>query len=122
MRRWPEASRAAERMRAMAPASLVGKIQSGYVDFWWKGDTTLLKSLSSGIPSSTDPDGVITSVKWDVAMIDRDYPAAKRVLDSSPLSEFSYTNAGATPKTFLEGCVSLAQGDSGNAQKFFEAA
>ena len=39
LRRWPEASRAAERMRAMAPASLVAKIQSGYVDFWWKGDT-----------------------------------------------------------------------------------
>ena len=33
MRRWPEAARWGERMRAMAPASLVAKIQSGYVDF-----------------------------------------------------------------------------------------
>ncbi|MFN2507844.1 MAG: tetratricopeptide repeat protein [Chthoniobacterales bacterium] len=122
LRRWPEASRAAERMRAMAPASLVAKIQSGYIDFWWKGETALLKSLLSGIPSGTDPDGAITSVKWEVAMIERDYAEAKRVLDSSPLTEFSYTNAGATPKAFLEGCVSLAQGDSGNAQNFFEAA
>src|SRR5438128_3440819 len=47
LRRWPEAAHWAEKMRAMAPASLVAKTQSGYVDFWWKGDTRLLKSLLS---------------------------------------------------------------------------
>jgi tetratricopeptide (TPR) repeat protein len=120
MRRWPEASRVAERFRAMAPASLVAKTQSGYVDFWWKGSTALLKSLVSEI--STDPDGAITSVKWDVAMVGRDYAEAKRVLDASPLTEFSYTNAGSTPKSFFEACILLAQGDSQNAQKLFEAA
>src|SRR6266446_8273023 len=36
MRRWPQAARWGERMRAMAPASLVAKIQSGYVDFGGK--------------------------------------------------------------------------------------
>jgi TolB-like protein len=45
LRQWEDAARWAARMRAMAPASLVAKIQSGYVDFWWKGDTHLLKSL-----------------------------------------------------------------------------
>ena len=48
MRRWPEAARAAERMRAMAPASLVAKIQSGYIDFCWKGDTTCSSLCSRG--------------------------------------------------------------------------
>src|SRR6266478_5646197 len=38
-RRWPGASRWATQMRTMAPASLVAKIQSGYVEFCWKGDT-----------------------------------------------------------------------------------
>src|SRR6266403_1710869 len=85
LRRWPEASRVAERFRAMAPASLVAKVQSGYVDFLWKGDTTLLKSLVAGIPATTDPDGVITSVRWEIAMINRDYAEAERVLNSSPL-------------------------------------
>ena len=87
MRRWPEAARAAERFRAMAPASLVAKIQSGYVDFWWKGNTALLKSLSNAIPVSTDSGGEITSVKWDVAMIERDYATARKVLQSSSLTE-----------------------------------
>ena len=122
MRRWPEAARGAERMRAMAPASLVAKTQSGYIDFWWKGDTHLLKSLLAEIPAGTDPDGVITTCRWDVAMIERDYVAAKQAIEISPLKEFLYMNAGATPKSFFQGCISLAQGDSVAARRLFDAA
>src|SRR5438874_3076774 len=101
MRRWPEAAKWGERMRAIAPASLVAKIQSGYVDFWWKGDTRLLKSLLSQVPAGTDPDGVMTSCRWDVAMIDRDFGAARAALKTSVVNDVSYTNAGLTPKSFL---------------------
>ena len=109
-------------MRAMAPASLVAKIQSGYVDFWWKGDTRLLKSLLSQVPAGTDPDGTVTSCRWDVAMIDRDFAAARTALQTSDFNEISYTNAGATPKTFLQGCIELAEGKQTQAQKLFEMA
>ena len=122
MRRWPEAARWGERMRAMAPASLVAKMQSGYVDFWWKGDTQLLKSLVDRVPAGIDPDGIVTSARWDVAMLRRDYFAAKNVLEGSSVSELSYTNAGLTPRIFFEGCIYLAQGDNANAQKAFELA
>jgi len=122
MRRWPEAARWGERMRAMAPASLVAKMQSGYVDFWWKGDTQLLKSLVDQVPAGVDPDGGVTASRWDVAMLRRDYATAKSVLQSSSANELSYTNAGTTPKIFFEGCVYLAQADSVQAQKAFELA
>jgi len=122
MRHWPQAARWGERMRAMAPASLVAKIQSGYVDFWWKGDTRLLKSLLSQVPAGTDPDGVITSCRWDVAMIDRDFGGARTVLQNSDVNELSYTNAGATPKSFLQGSIELAEGKQAQAQKLFELA
>jgi TolB-like protein/Flp pilus assembly protein TadD len=122
LRRWPEASRWAAQMRAMAPASLVAKIQSGYVDFWWKGDTRLLKTLLSQVPAGTDPDGEVTSCRWEVAMIDRDFDAARMALQKSEVSEMSYTNAGVTPKTFLQGCIDLAEGKQVEAQKLFELA
>src|SRR5437773_4164788 len=122
LRRWPEAARLVERMRAMAPASLVAKSQSGYVDFWWKGDTRLLKSLLSQVPAGSDPDGVITSCRWDVAMIDRDFGGARTVLQNSEVNELSYTNAGATPKSFLQGSIELAEGKQAQAQKLFELA
>jgi TolB-like protein/Tfp pilus assembly protein PilF len=122
MRRWPEAARWGERMRAMAPASLVAKMQSGYVDFWWKGDTNLLKSIVDQVPAGIDPDGGVTACRWDVAMLRRDYSAANTILQTSAANELSYTNAGTTPKTFFEGCSYLALGDSVNAQKAFELA
>ena len=121
MRRWPEAARWAERMRAMAPTSLVAKIQSGYVDFWWKGDTHSLKSLLTQVPTGTDPDGGITACRWDVAMIDRDFGTARVALQSSPVNELSYTNAASTPKNFFQGCIELAQGNNTEAQKLFES-
>lgn len=122
MRRWPEAARWGERMRAMAPTSLVAKIQSGYIDFWWKGNTQLLKSVVDQVPAGVDPDGSVTAARWEVAMLQRDHPAAKKVLEMSPVSELSYTIAGLTPKIFFEGCTYLAQGDNVSAQKAFEQA
>jgi TolB-like protein/Tfp pilus assembly protein PilF len=122
MRRWPEAARWGERMRAMAPASLVAKIQSGFVDFWWKGDTQLLKSLVDQVPTGVDPDGAITATRWEVAMLRRDYFAAKKVLETSSANELSYTNAGTTPKVFFEGCIYLAQGVNVKAQEALELA
>jgi TolB-like protein/class 3 adenylate cyclase/Tfp pilus assembly protein PilF len=122
MRRWSEAARWAERMRALAPASLVAKIQSGYVEFWWKGDTGLLKSLLSEVPAGVDPDGAVTPCRWDVAMMDRDYAAARLAIDSSSAKEMSYMNGGPTPRSFFSGCIALAQGDSAGAQKYFEDA
>jgi len=122
MRRWPEAAHWGERMRAMAPASLVAKTQSGYIDFWWKGDTHLLKSLVDQVPAGVDPDGTVTACRWEIAMLQRAYGTAKKVLETSAVNELSYTNAGLTPKSFFEGCIYLAQGDNANAQKAFELA
>ena len=121
-RRWPESAGWAMQMRTMAPASLVAKIQSGYVDFWWKGDTGPLKSMLSQVPAGTDPDGSVTSCRWDVAMIDRDFGSARNVLQKSDLNEISYTPSGATPKSFLQGLIELAEGRQADAQKLFELA
>src|SRR6266704_3529108 len=122
MRRWPEAVRWVEQMRALAPTSLVAKIQSGYVNFQWKGDTGLLKSMLEEIPAGVDPDGSVTAARWDVAMLQRDHSAAKRFLETSSANEISYSMAGLTPTIFLEGCTYVAQGDNVSAQKAFEQA
>jgi TolB-like protein/Tfp pilus assembly protein PilF len=122
MRRWPAAARWVEQLRAMAPASIIAKIQTGYVEFWWKGDTGLLKSLLNQVPPGIDPDGSVTSVRWDVAMLDRDYAAARRAIDASSAKELSYTGESSTPRTFFEGCIALAQGDVPAAQKYFQNA
>lgn len=122
LRQWPEASRWAERMRAMASGSLVAKIQSGYVDFWWKGDARALRKALADVVAGVDPDGVVTSCRWDGAMMERDFNGAAEILAATALTELDYTNGGATPKTFLAGCTALARQDQAEAQKNFAAA
>jgi tetratricopeptide (TPR) repeat protein len=82
----------------------------------------LLKSLLGQVPAGTDPDGAITSCRWDVAMIDRDFGAARAALQASVVNDISYTNAALTPKSFFQGCIELAEGIQAQAQKFFELA
>jgi len=122
LRRWPEAARAAKRLRAMAPDSLVARIQAAYIDFQWKGDTTALRAALAHIPAGEDPDGIVTAVKWEGAMLERDFARAEQVLSASPLTEVSYMNGGPTPKSFLAGCTSVARGDPVLANKSLEAA
>jgi TolB-like protein/Tfp pilus assembly protein PilF len=122
MRRWEDAARWADRLRVMVPTSVVATIQRGYIGFWWKGDTHLLKSLLDQVPPDVDPDGSVTAARWEVAMLQRDYAAALKILENSSANEISYAIAGLTPKIFLEGCTYVAQDDNARAQEAFEQA
>jgi TolB-like protein/Flp pilus assembly protein TadD len=122
LRQWPKARRAAERWCQMAPDSLVAKIQMGYLAFFSEGKTLTLQSLLSQIPAGTDPDGIVTGARWDVAMLARQFNEASKVLDETLLTEVSYMNGGATPISFLRGSIALAQGDQAGATRILEPA
>jgi tetratricopeptide (TPR) repeat protein len=101
---------------------LAAKIQSGYIGLWWKGDTGALRHALVDVPAGTDPDGVVTSCRWDGAMMERDFKGAADVLAASSLDAVDYTNGGATPKTFLAGCTAMAVGNQSAAQASFATA
>lgn len=118
MRKWPEAAEAAARLREIAPDSLVAKIQTGYIQFWWKGTTAEMHAQLAQIKS--DPDGVATAYRWDAAMLDGAYREAAKVLEQTPATSLDYLNGGATPKGFFAGCSALAAGDTALARARFE--
>src|SRR5204863_9753863 len=120
LRQWPEARRAVQRWSKMAPDSLVAKIQMGYLDFFSAGQTNTLRNLLAQIPAATDPDGIVTGARWDVAMIERDFASAQNVLRNSARPAADYLNGGNTPKTFVAGCVFRARGDPAAAQPLLE--
>jgi TolB-like protein/Tfp pilus assembly protein PilF len=122
MQRWPEAVRAAARFRAISPDSLVAKIQSAYVAFLGQGETKALRRQLADVPAGMDPDGIVTSCRWEGAMLERDYRGASEILEASPLTAMDYLLGGSTPKSFLEGCTALARGDQAKAEKAFAAA
>ncbi len=120
MRKWPEAAEAAARLREIAPDSLIAKIQTGYIDFWWKGTTAAMHAQLAQI--TNDPDGVATSCRWEAAMLDGAYREAAKVLEQTPAAAIDYLNGGPTPKSFLAGCSALAAGDAAQARARFEEA
>lgn len=122
LRRWPEATRAVKRWQRMAPDSLVAKVQSGYLEFFQGRGTGALTSLLAQIPPGTDPDGLVTASRWDVAMIDRNFNAAENALKQSPLGAVDYLNGGSTPKTFLAGYTIFARDGLAAARPLLEQA
>jgi len=122
MRHWDEAAVVAARFRALAPDSIVGKIQSGYTQFWWKGETTTLKNLLTQIPAGVDPDGAVTGARWDAAMIERNFAEGAALLEKSSQIELSYFNGGLNPKSFLAGITAVARKDRSAADKNLAAA
>lgn len=122
MRNWPRADEAARRLRVLVPDAIAVQIQGAYVDFWWKGSTSALKQTLAGIPPGVDPDGTVTAGRWDVSLIERDFPAAEKALEHCSAEGVSYLNNVLTDKSFLEGCIGLAQGDAAKAQTQFEVA
>jgi TolB-like protein/Tfp pilus assembly protein PilF len=122
MRRWPQAAQAAARFRAVAPDSVVAKIQSGYVEFMWKGDTVALPRWLAAIPPGNDPEGMVTCGRWESAMLKRDFAGAADILAKSPTLEFSYLNGGLQPKAFLLGITAVARNDRTEAERNFAAA
>jgi TolB-like protein/Flp pilus assembly protein TadD len=122
MRRWPEAARAGTRFRAISPDSLVARIQGAYVAFLGQGDIKALRRELANVRAGMDPDGIVTSCRWEGAMLERDYRGAAEILDASPITEMDYMNGGATPKSFLKGCTAVAQGDLAAAQEQLAAA
>ena len=122
MRRWPQATQAAARFRAVAPDSLVARVQSGYVDFSGHGDVNAIERWVSEVPANRDPDGSVTSARWEGAMIRRDFARAGAVLAQSQLEEFSYLNGGLQPKSYFEGLTALAKNDHAAAQRQFALA
>ncbi len=121
MRRWPQAVHAASRFRAVAPDSVVAKIQSGYVEFWEKGDPAGLQRWLTGLAPENDPDGIVTCTRWEGAMLRRDFARASEILAQASATEFSYYNGGLQPKSFLLGITAVARGDGAAAERFLAA-
>jgi TolB-like protein/Tfp pilus assembly protein PilF len=120
-RDWQAAVRNQDRVLELAPDSVNARIYRAYIDFWSKGDTTMLDKVLDGIPAEVDPDGLITLSHWDRNMIERDFAAAAQTLASSQRDAFP-VNGQSIPKSFFAGCTALARGDAAQAQVSFETA
>ena len=76
------------------------------------------RRILENIPASLDSDGEVALTRWDMAMLERDYAAAEKILSDLPVEKFQ---ASDTPKTYYQGRTALARGDKESAQRYFAA-
>src|SRR6266487_4359711 len=122
LRDWTNALRGLDRVLELAPDSVNVKIQRGYTEFFWKGNTASIKAALESIPVNVDPDGVVTFARWDVSLMDRDPAAAERALAVCRLETITSQPGAPLPKSYLQGCIDLVRNDTARAQTDFEAA
>ena len=122
LRDWPAAIRSGDRAVALAPDLPTVLIFRRYVDFWSRGDLEPLRNALTTIPNEQDPDGSVTLVRWDAAMIARDFPTAERIVANCPLDVVQPNFGPPLPKSYLLGSIALARGDANAARPLFAQA
>jgi TolB-like protein/tRNA A-37 threonylcarbamoyl transferase component Bud32/Flp pilus assembly protein TadD len=120
VRDWPGATACYNRAREIAPDSAYAKVGLAYLEVFQNGNPAAGRKILQNIPSGIDPDGVVTGARWDLAMLERDYARAEKILTDFPLENFP--NPGDAPKTYYQGRLALARGDIEGAQRYFAAA
>jgi tetratricopeptide (TPR) repeat protein len=120
VRDWAGATACYNRALEIAPDSADARISLAYIEVFRNGNPTGSRKLLQNIPPGIDPDGIVTEAGWDLAMLERDYASAEKILTDSPFAGFPRAGEGA--KAFFQGRTVLAHGDVESAQRYFAAA
>ena len=120
MRDWPAAAAGFNRALEIAPDFAAPKVGLAYLEVFRNSNPAAGRKILQNIPAGIDPDGYVTLARWDLAMLERDYATAEKIVTDSPLEDFP--DAGDAPKPFYQGRIALARGDIESAQRYFAAA
>ena len=119
MRDWPAATACYNRALEIAPASADPKVPLAYLEVFRSSNPAAGSKILQNIPEIAPPHGSVTLGRLDLAMLERDYTAAEKVLTDAPED---FANAGDAPKPFYQGRIALARGDIESARRYFAAA
>jgi serine/threonine protein kinase/tetratricopeptide (TPR) repeat protein len=117
IRDWPAAAGGYKRALEFIPDDPDPKIGLAYLEVIQNNNPAGGRHILQSIPPSIDPDGSVAEARWDLAMLERDYISAERIL-----ADYRAEKLLDDPKTFYQGRTALARGDIGSAQRNFAAA
>ncbi len=120
VRDWAAATASYNRTLEIAPDSAEAKIGLAYLELFRNGSPAAGRKILQDISAGIDPGGSVTSARWDLAIVERDFAAAEKIVSDFPLEDFP--RAGDAPKVFFLGRTALARGNTASAQRYFAAA
>ncbi len=119
MRDWTAATAGYKRTLEIAPDLVFPKICLAYLEVFRNDNPAAGRKILQNIPTDYDPDRDVGLARWDLAMLERDYAAAEKVLTDSKWEGLAH---GDGSKIFYQGRTALARGDTESAQRCFAAA
>jgi tetratricopeptide (TPR) repeat protein len=117
VRNWPAAVACYNRALEIRPDYVRPKIGLAYLEVFRNGNPAAGSKILQNIPNGILPYAEVTSARWHLAMLERDYATAEKIVTDSTLDDFPDA-----PKTFYQGCIALARGDIELAQRYFAGA
>jgi tetratricopeptide (TPR) repeat protein len=115
VRDWPLAAAGFNRALALQPDYVLPKVGLAYLEVFRNGNAAAGRKILENIPASVEANAMVTVARWDLAMVERDYASAEKILTDCPLENFSPS----APKIYYLGRVALARGDGETAQGYF---
>jgi tetratricopeptide (TPR) repeat protein len=120
-----EARAALDHALQLAPESVYFRLQRAHAEISWTGDTKSARTILAALPAGQDPDGRVTSAYCTVAIYERNFPEALRLLQAFPGETLPMVDSGGfgSPDTkgFNEAIIRLFAGDYPRAYGLFDA-
>jgi TolB-like protein/Tfp pilus assembly protein PilF len=125
MGREAEARAALDRALVLAPESIYFRLQRASAEISWTGDTSRARAILAALPAGQDPDGRVTSAYCTLAIYERNFPEALRLLQAYAGETLPTVDSGGfgtqDSKIFNEAIIRLYAGDYARAYECFDA-
>lgn len=119
VRDWAAASAGFNRALAIKPDFVLPKIGLAYLEVFRNGDPAAGRKILDNIPASAAFKGMLTVSRWDLAMLERDYATAEKILTEAAPDDFPA--AAEAPEAYYQGRIARARGDLESAQRYLAA-
>ena len=120
-----EARAAIDRAVALAPESIYFRLQRASAEISWTGDIGRARAILAQLPAGQDPDGRVTSAYCTLAIYERNFPEALRLLQAYSGETLPTIDSGGfgaqDTKTFNEAMIRLYAGDHARAYELFDS-
>jgi tetratricopeptide (TPR) repeat protein len=107
-----------DRSLELAPESAFFRVFRAYFEFIWTGELARTKKFLAQIPAGKDPDGRVTAAHCWVAVYERNFSEALRLLAACPAERLPFLDGGfghVVPKGFVEGMIHFYAGNKERA-------
>jgi tetratricopeptide (TPR) repeat protein len=123
LRRVDEARNALDHALELAPDSVLFRVARAGAEVSWTGDVARAKAILDGLPAGRDPDGRATASRCNLALFERDFSGALRILEAYPGETLPAVAGGwgQAPRAISEGIIRLYAGDYVRAYEYFDS-